>query len=38
VVRFQCLECGFTLKDCTGENIADNEGVVDWIEENCPQE
>jgi predicted RNA-binding Zn-ribbon protein involved in translation (DUF1610 family) len=38
VVRFQCLECGFALKDCMGENITDNEGVIDWIEENCPQE
>lgn len=38
VVRFQCLGCGFTLKDSSGENITDNEEVVEWIEEHCSQE
>jgi len=38
VVRFQCLECGFTLKDDYGEPLTDNDEVVEWIEQKCPQE
>lgn len=35
VVRWQCLECGYTLKDGDGEDIIDNVEVANWIEENC---
>jgi len=38
VVRFQCLQCGFTLKDNFGEPLINHEEVVKWIEEHCPQE
>ena len=37
VVRFQCLECGFTLKDNYGEPLTDNDEVVGWIEQKCSQ-
>jgi len=38
VVRFQCLECGYVLKDSEGESLTDNDDVVKWIEQKCPQE
>jgi len=37
VVRFQCLECGFILKNSEGEPLTDNEEVVEWVKENCSQ-
>jgi len=37
VVRFQCLECGYVLKDSEGESLTDNDDVVKWIEQNCSQ-
>jgi ribosomal protein L37AE/L43A len=41
VERWQCLDCGFNLvrDDGFGEyTITDNEDVIEWIRENCPQE
>ena len=37
VVRFQCLECGFTLKDESEEPLTDHTDVVQWIEQHCSQ-
>lgn len=34
VTRYQCLSCGFILKDKDGNNIIDNEEVVEWIREH----
>lgn len=34
MVRYQCLSCGFILKDVDGNNIIDNEEVVEWIREH----
>lgn len=31
VDRFQCLDCGFVLKDSEGENITDVMEIVEWI-------
>ncbi len=31
--RFQCSGCGYIL-----ENVTDDEEVVEWVKENCPQE
>ena len=38
VDRWQCLSCGYTLKDDSDENIIDNEDVVEWCKANCEQE
>ena len=38
VVRFQCLKCGYILKDEDGENIIHNEDVVEWCKKHCNQE
>ena len=35
VDRFQCLDCGHVLD--TDHTLDDNEEVVEWIKENCPQ-
>ncbi len=37
VDRFQCLNCGYVLKDENEENIIDEEEVVEWLKENCKQ-
>ena len=37
VDRFQCLNCGHPLEREDGSNIDDNEEVIEWIKENCPQ-
>jgi transposase-like protein len=34
VDRFQCVNCGYTLKDENGEKITDNLEVVKWIKEH----
>ena len=37
VDRYQCLNCGYVLKD--GEfPITDNQEVVEWCKEHCQQE
>jgi len=33
VERIQCVRCGYILKDKAGENIINNEDVVEWIKE-----
>jgi len=38
VDRFQCSECGFTLKDADEQVITDEEDVVEWLKKNCEQE
>ena len=37
VDRFQCIHCGYVLKDGS-ENITDNQEVVEWCKKNCSQE
>ncbi len=37
VERFQCLNCGYVLKDEASENIDMNEEVAEWIKKNCEQ-
>ena len=37
VDRFQCVDCGYVLKDEKGENIADNLEVIKWLKRNCKQ-
>ena len=37
VDRFQCVGCGFVLKDDKGENIIDHLEVVEWLNKNCEQ-
>jgi len=37
VDRFQCLECGYVLKDCADEPITDDEDVAYWVKKNCEQ-
>ena len=34
VDRFQCIECGYVLKDRNGENITDNLEVVKWLKKH----
>lgn len=36
VDRFQCLDCGYVLMD-DNYPISDNQEVVEWIKQNCPQ-
>jgi len=38
VDRYQCLTCGYILRNEDGSPIDDNEEVVEWIIENCPQD
>lgn len=38
VDRWQCLTCGYTIKDSADESIIDNEEVVQWCVDNCEQE
>ena len=38
VTHFQCVHCGYTLRDEDGRNIIDNLEVVEWCLENCSQE
>ncbi len=38
VDRFQCFNCGLVLKNEQQETITQEEDVVKWIRENCPQE
>ncbi len=33
--RFQCVNCGYTLKDKSGERITDNLEVVKWLKKHC---
>jgi len=37
VDRFQCVDCGYILKDVMEECITDNEDVIEWIKENCKE-
>lgn len=32
--RFQCFNCGYTLKDKKGNNITDNLEVVKWLKKH----
>jgi len=36
--RWQCMVCGYPLKDIKGELITDNQEVAEWCLENCSQE
>jgi len=38
VCRFQCLYCGYILKDKDEKNIDENLEVVEWLKKNCKQE
>ena len=38
VDRFQCVNCGYILKNKDHGDIRDNDGVVEWCLENCPQD
>jgi transposase-like protein len=38
VERFQCVGCGFTIKDEADETIKDDDEVTEWCKENCNQE
>ena len=38
VERFQCIKCGFTLKDEADVKIKDDEEAANWCKENCNQE
>ena len=38
VDRYQCLECGFVLKDENGNKIDGVEKLVEWLNNNCSQE
>lgn len=35
---YQCSKCGFVITDEDGNDISDNESLVDWIKENCDEE
>ena len=35
VDRFQCLNCGYVLKNPDGSSIDDNQEVIEWVKENC---
>ena len=34
VDRFQCVECGYVLKDKNGEKITDNLDVIEWLKKH----
>lgn len=38
VDRFQCVGCGFTIKDGADVTIKDDDEVTEWCKENCNQE
>ena len=38
VERFQCLDCGYILKDQSGQVITTEEEVVEWIRNNCSED
>ncbi len=39
VVAYQCMNCGYELKDTeNGQQIEDCMKVPAWVEKNCPQE
>jgi len=38
VGRYQCLECGFVLKDENEQVITTEEEVVEWLRKNCCQD
>jgi predicted RNA-binding Zn-ribbon protein involved in translation (DUF1610 family) len=31
--RFQCVECGYAIKDVAGEPIRDDDELVEWVED-----
>lgn len=35
--RFQCVECGYAIKDVAGNPIGDDEELVEWCKDACPQ-
>ena len=37
VDRFQCLSCGFVIKDVLDEPIINVKEVAEWIKSNCSQ-
>jgi len=38
VERFQCLECGYILKDENEQVVTTEEDVVEWLKKNCSQD
>ena len=38
VDRFQCLECGYVLKNDDEQAITTEEEVVEWLRKNCCQD
>ena len=38
VLAYQCINCGFELKDEQGVSIHDCLQVPEWCKKNCPQE
>jgi len=38
VVRFECTDCGFVLKNEFDGIITDNEEVVKWVKKHCDWE
>jgi len=38
VLRFQCLECGYLLKNEDEQVITTEEEVVKWLRKNCSQD
>lgn len=38
VLRFQCLDCGYVIKDNYGNEIVDNIELIDWINGDSEEE
>ena len=38
VDRYQCLNCGYVLKDDDGQAVTTEEEVVEWVRKNCEQD
>jgi len=37
VDRYQCLDCGFIIKDEDDNNINNEDDLALWLKEHCPQ-
>ena len=35
VIRFECANCGFVIKDKYNEPITEYDEIVEWIKKNC---
>ncbi len=36
ILSFQCLYCGYELKDEQGNSIVEQKDVIEWIKKNTP--